>query len=416
MASNDQQRNTFFGLEAEQIVEEILKKVPQAVAEKVRPSIGDLFDDLKKEILDGREPRILLVGRRGSGKSSLINALIGEPKEEVGAVRATTIYNTWKDISTERGSLKLMDTRGFGESGIGDAQLLDALLENIGEDTPPDIVLFLVKAKEVDARVSDDAKMLKQLLERIAKTYYYRPVLIALVTQVDELDPVDVLPPFEDEEKRANIADAVSALNEYFVDEVGLTAEVVLPISAYMRFRNGEIAADRRWNIDELGTIITEQIPSDAKFRFVRVTRVKGAQRKVAQNFVKKFSTVTGRVSMIPIPIADMPLLVALQFLMVAIIAAIAGRRVERATFLELLSSMGINVAAGYGLREAFRQVTKLLPIGAPVASSTIAIAGTRAIGEAAIAYFIDNQSPEHIQAMMARVQQETEAAPSVEE
>jgi len=62
-------------------------------------------------------------------------------------------------------------------------------------------------------------------------------------------------------------------------------------------------------------------------------------------------------------------------------------------TALEFLFALGINVGAGFALREAARALAKfVVPGGGLVISAGIAFAATWGIGEAAIAYFIDNK------------------------
>ena len=71
--------------------------------------------ELRTTLLGTRSPRLLLVGRRGSGKSSLINAIFGEPLAPVGHEKAQTGEATWYVHHGERGSLEFLDSRGFQE-------------------------------------------------------------------------------------------------------------------------------------------------------------------------------------------------------------------------------------------------------------------------------------------------------------
>ncbi|WP_040375550.1 GTPase [Peribacillus psychrosaccharolyticus] len=72
---------------------------------------------LKLLTVDSREPRIALVGRRGSGKSSLINAMFGEEKQYVSSVKSGTGKGKWlwypNDLNKK---IRLLDSRGLGES------------------------------------------------------------------------------------------------------------------------------------------------------------------------------------------------------------------------------------------------------------------------------------------------------------
>lgn len=98
-------------------------------------------------------------------------------------------------------------------------------------------------------------------------------------------------------------------------------------------------------------------------------------------------------VALEPIPLADFPLLTALQIMMVAAIIHVSGREVSKKAAAEFLGALGLNVGAGVVLREGSRALLKFFPILGNAASGAIAGAGTYAIGKAAIAYFIDGVS-----------------------
>ena len=93
---------------------------------------------------------------------------------------------------------------------------------------------------------------------------------------------------------------------------------------------------------------------------------------------------VCAAVALAPIPVADILILTPIQMAMVATIGYFHGVEVtaERAT--ELMGVMG----AGVGLREAARQLVKLVPGYGLVVSASIAFAGTVALGETANLWF----------------------------
>jgi uncharacterized protein (DUF697 family) len=79
---------------------------------------------------------------------------------------------------------------------------------------------------------------------------------------------------------------------------------------------------------------------------------------------------------------------------LVATIAWISGRSVDRRGALEFLTGLGANVGAAFVLREAVRALAKVVaPGGGAVVSATIAFTGTMAVGAAARAYFIEGVS-----------------------
>ena len=94
-------------------VEEMLRFLPlsDGTVNDLRAKIGLL----RTILLEQRAPAFALVGRRGAGKSSLVNALFGAKVAEVGHVKAQTGRGKWFEHKTERGSLSVLDTRGVQE-------------------------------------------------------------------------------------------------------------------------------------------------------------------------------------------------------------------------------------------------------------------------------------------------------------
>ena len=66
-------------------------------------------------MLEKRPPALVLVGRRGAGKSSLVNALFGAKVAELGHVTAQTGRGRWYDYERDGGSMSILDTRGVQE-------------------------------------------------------------------------------------------------------------------------------------------------------------------------------------------------------------------------------------------------------------------------------------------------------------
>ncbi len=85
-------------------------------------------------------------------------------------------------------------------------------------------------------------------------------------------------------------------------------------------------------------------------------------------------------------------------------IGYIGGRELSKRTAREFLAAMGLNVGAGLALRELARASVKFFfPGGGNVISAGIAFTATWGIGEASVAYFIDNMSLSEAKAAMKR-------------
>ena len=141
---------------------------------------------------------------------------------------------------------------------------------------------------------------------------------------------------------------------------------------------------------DSVAEIICGILPLPAQLEFARVTGAKGAQAQIAGSLLKSFTAVCGVIGLQPIPLADMPILTALQTLMVGLIIHTTGRPVTPRLIAEFLGALGFSIGAGMVFRESARAIIKVVPLWGNAISGMVAGAGTYAVGRAAIAYFVE--------------------------
>jgi predicted GTPase len=384
----------------EDLFKYILQHVDKSkVSKKNKSKIKEEVIGLQSFVVGARPARIAIVGRRGAGKSSLINAIFGEMRARVGDYKSQTGSGKWYLFENKLGGIDILDTRGLGEGHDPEERVLTGNpMEEVKRSVAakcPDVILFLCKGKEVGARIDEDIQQLVQLKDAIHQTHMYDVPIIGIVTQVDELAPVsNSEPPFDHPKKQENIQATVRML-EGKLKELISTPVTVLPISAYMEFEDGEMVFDRRWNIDLLLDYLITELPKEAQVIIAKLSKVRSVQKKLARTIGKSVMTVTGLVGATPVPIADMPVITGLQLSMIGTIAMISGKKLNRKTIVQFLGAMGVNVGVGMALRGITRQFVKILPGAGNVISGAIASAGTYALCEASIAYFIDRKSEE---------------------
>ena len=212
---------------------------------------------------------------------------------------------------------------------------------------------------------------------------------------MDELDPKRVEPPYENEIKQKNIKASISAITTAF-NENNIDLLRVVPISAYAEYENGKRVYDNCWNVDNLVEYLIDVLPNEAQVEMVRLAAVTKIQRKVARKLVASTAIVCAGIAATPIPVADVIPITTAQIAMIIGIGYIAGKPLSKDTANQFMAALGVNVGAGFALREAARALIKFVfPGGGNVVSAGVAAAGTWAIGEAAIAYFIENKSIE---------------------
>lgn len=373
-------------------------KLPISQSKKTK--MLDQLLQLKTMTVDAREPRIALVGRRGSGKSSLINAMFGQERQYVSSVKSGTGKGKWLWYPSDaEPKIRLLDSRGLGESEAPTEEFeedtpLDELIKAVTEEQP-DVFLFLIKAKEADSRIEEDLQELNKLRKIVKENHHYDVPVICVVTQVDELDPPHYKQiPFDaNPKKKKNIDEAIALMSKRFKEsEIPLLN--IIPTCSYIDFdESGNIEYDMRWNIDLLSDYLIEALPSEAKLKTAKAMQSQFVKKKFARTIVGTFTAIAGLIGAEPIPFADFPILTGIQGLMIVVIGFIADKEINTKTASEFIAALGINVGIGLLVREGVRAAVRFIPGAGLVVSGAVAGAVTYGIGQAAIVYFLENKN-----------------------
>jgi predicted GTPase len=406
-------------------IEELLDRLPLDVAKDLRGRIATL----RTLLLEKRPPALVLVGRRGAGKSSVVNALFGAKVAELGHVTAQTGRGRWYEYKREGGAMSILDTRGVQEgSAPAEGDTAKTAMESIALELrakAPDVVVFVVKASEVDAAIDADLDALERVFDEVRAAHKLTPPLITVVTHCDLLEPKGTrlhraaYEPVEDvEEKLRHVTAAERAISQKIDVRPSLRERSVatLGISAYMSWREGTppaLRADERWRTEELAVTLFRHLPDAGRAELARATQARAVQEELATTLTRATAAICAGIAAAPLPVADLVPLTTLQASLVAGIAWIGGRSVDKRGTREFLAGLGANVGAAFALREAFRAAMKIIaPAGGPILSATIAFSGTMAIGAAARAYYIEGLTLEDARKVFRRRRTDRKTGP----
>jgi predicted GTPase len=190
------------------------------------------------ELPKPRGVSISLVGQVKAGKSSLINALLGERRAATDVLPLTSEVTKYDLVAPGVPThFVLLDTAGYGRAGA----VNDNLEETAEAVQGSDLVLWVTHARNPARKADADffVRLRKWFTERPHLRF---PPVIVVLTHVDLLTPaMEWSPPYDwargNRPKERSMADAVAAAGDSFPDVAGL-----VPVCA---------AAGKEWGVQE---------------------------------------------------------------------------------------------------------------------------------------------------------------------
>jgi len=318
-------------------------------------SIKNDLGGLRSLLLNRREPRIAALGPRGSGRSSLLRALI-----ERRPIREPlhSDHGEWVHFEHEGAKVHWLEIDVSDDAAR--LQWKAALEKEV-----PDLVFLTFEPNNLDD--------VKRVVER-AKSL--------LLDLPKDMSPLRVFPLLTHADLVGRgVADieAARAGLEAKLSDAGLHADPPRAVSAI---------SDH--GLDGLSEAIVLALPEVARLEAARaLTRATEARLRIGNEIVQACTAVSVTVGLTPIPFSDMVVLGPLQAMMVSSLAYLSGRAWDKKTVAEWVGSLGVVGGLGMGLRFSAQTIAKLVPGAGNVVSAGVAGAGTTAMGQSAIKYFL---------------------------
>ncbi len=321
----------------------------------------EILDMTEKELKNLAPVNILIVGKSGVGKSTLINSVFRERIADTGTGQPVTKH--LQKISRADVPITLYDTRGLELSPEVQKQVQDEIYsvieENKGTEDAVHVAYYCIQA--TSSRIEDsEIEMIQAISEKI-------PVVLVLTQSIGE----------QAEEFH------------HILEEMNLPVVAVHSVLAQPYVISDDYTVEA-FGLKELIERTFNLIPESVRKSFTNAQQV-DIERKVnsAKTWARRYILTTFGVGFIPIPFSDASLLVPMQVALLAHITVIFGVPIDRATILSIVAAVGGTGSATVIGRSVVSNAFKFIPgVGSVVGgiiSGTTASVVTRALADSYI-------------------------------
>ena len=350
-------------------LEGFLGKLPETIQ---RPVLHELTP-LKELFLQQRAPRFVLSGSNRLPLQEIVAALFAWAPPADSRELLMELFRWHAMELGGRGTVFFLDARG------ADARTLPTIQEELKEQ-PADILVHLA---DDGAGVRDAQGEIENLTAFIAahSTARTKPKVVGVVwLNAARRDfhngEIPLAPP----------TTTRSLLQSTLQEQPGV-AENLLQV---VEISSDAASEKAKSDAQQFMSMLARGMPNEARVEMARIAGDRAVQGEIAQMLVKSTSAICAAIGAQPIPLADLPILTALQLLMVSGIMYISGRERSLRAATEFVGALGVNVGAGMILREGTRALLKFFPGWGNIVCGAVAGAGTYAIGRASIGYFLE--------------------------
>lgn len=334
-----------------------------------------IMDAIQKEYKELKTLNVMILGKTGVGKSTLINNMFNKKMADVGVGKPIT--KDIKKITLPDFPLAIFDTPGLELSGDFNVDsLMDAVVNEIDKgirsgDISQAIHCIWYCISTPSHRIEQtEIDFLKKFLGKTSE--YDVPVIVVLTQSYSKRDAQNLKS--EVEKENLPIVNIVPVLAENYEIDDEYTAKA--------------------YGLERLSEIMNNVIPDAVQKTFIAVQKVNLELKKgKAQAVVASSAVAAAATGAVPIPFSDAAVLVPEQIAMIGGITAIFGVPMDQGTVMAIISAT-IGTAGTTVLGKTIAaNLIKLIPavgsvVGGVISAATAA-ALTAALGEAYIAIMV---------------------------
>ncbi|MDY2763772.1 YcjF family protein [Campylobacter sp.] len=348
----------------------------------------DAYDKIKNEKIEPEPTQplnVLIAGKTGAGKSTLINAIFGKEVAPTGSGEPVTQRIIEYPITN---NFSIFDTKGLEMKDFEKtlSQIVEELNKRKIKPVDEQIHIAWLCIAEGNRRVEDGEKRLHEVFKELNI-----PVITIITRAIQDADEKGV--------KFSDIVKAELSINDdkYFQRVRALEVED----------DEGEIkkimGLDKASNKGKDGLIEkTYALLSEGqKEAFARhqkhndELRKKAETREHARALINRYSALAGGVAATPIPFSDFALLLPTQIAMITHVSNAYGLDMSADTAKKLAIAFAGVAGAGFGIKLAVGSLLKIIPglgsLAGGAMNATIAATTTKLMGHAYLSYLDDN-------------------------
>ncbi|MDK0861438.1 50S ribosome-binding GTPase [Clostridium perfringens] len=318
----------------------------------------EAFNRIEKELNNMDKANILIVGKTGAGKSTLINSVFRAEMAETGTGRPVTQH--LKKISKEGIPVNLYDTKGLELNETVQAEIKKEILDEIENcndlcirnDSKAELIHACWYCIDGSVRRCEetDIDWINDIAEKV-------PVIVVVTKGFPKKDAREFRKKIEN--LNLNCRAIVPVLAEKYEDRDEEEYDEVVIIPSY--------------GLDKLVDVTLEVLPEGVRKAFNNAQKV-SLDKKVsaARKWVTGYAATTGAIGASPIPFSDAPLLVTAQLSMLAHVTAIFGLPVEKAVLTAIIGSVTGVSGTTLGGKTLVSNLLKMIPGVGTVAGGAI--------------------------------------------
>lgn len=321
----------------------------------------EVLDLTEKELKNLTPVNILLIGKSGVGKSTLVNSIFRERLADTGVGQPVTKH--LQKISREDVPITIYDTRGLELDAKVQEAVRDEIYSLVEKNNKTDeaihVAYYCIQA--TSSRIEDsEIKLIEEISKKI-------PVILVLTQAIGEQT-------FEFQK---------------YIEEMNLPVVAVHSVLAQPYIISEEYTVSP-FGLKELIERTFNLIPESVRRSFTNAQQV-DIERKVssAKSWAKRYIATSFGVGFMPIPFSDASLLVPMQVTLLAHITVIFGVTIDKATILSIIAAVGGTGSATFIGRSVVSNAFKFIPgvgtiVGGVISGTTASIV-TRALAESYI-------------------------------